>query len=94
MIYANRGEKSIGRPEVLSLSVSIRNGATMGSVKRDKKALIGCIGSITQESRELIIIAPERILKNQITLMTICLKIKLGPNKILPPNHRFFYLLK
>ena len=91
--YANRGEKSMGIPDVFNLLLRLRKGATIGSIKRPKKTQIGCIGSNTQESREFIIMAHESIFINQITLTTSCLNKRLPPNKLLPPTlRRSFYL--
>lgn len=82
----------MGIPDVFNLLLIFRKGATMGSIKRLKKTLIGCIGSNTQESRELIIIAHDRILINQMMLTISCLSKRLRPNKFLPPTlHRSFY---
>jgi len=56
----------MGSPEVLSLFVMRRKGDTTGSTKRINQALTGWKGSITHDSRELIIIAHDNISKNQI----------------------------
>lgn len=90
-IYAIRGAKSMGRPDVFSLLVMIRKGATIGSINLPKKVLIGCIGSSTQDKRELIIIAQDKILKNHTKLIIICRNIILCPNKLMPPNLLSFY---
>jgi|CZCB01.1.fsa_nt_gi hypothetical protein len=85
----------MGIPDVFNLLVRVRKGATMGSIKRPKKTLTGCIGSSTQESKEFIIIAHDNIFMNQIRLTISCLNNRLCPNKLLPPTpHHFFYLIE
>jgi hypothetical protein len=64
----------MGNPEVLSLLVRARKGDTIGSTKRAKKVLTGCIGSRIQDNNELRRIAQDKIFKNQITLYTKYLK--------------------
>lgn len=55
----------MGNPEVLSLSVILRKGATIGSTNRIRKERIGWVGSINQDSSALITINHDNIFKNQ-----------------------------
>lgn len=60
----------MGNADLFSFLVKALKGFKIGSIKRAKKALIGCMGFKTHDNRELIIMAQDKILINHTMLST------------------------